>query len=69
MSAKSASTAIQVMAQCFGNDFESLSLKLITKECLIKVLHNGNKTLADHAHLAISCILNHVCVPKLISRL
>ena len=41
----------------------------MTKEALIKVLHNGNKTLSEHAHQSILGILNHVCVPKLISRL
>jgi hypothetical protein len=50
MSAKSAHTSIQVLAQSFGNDFESLALKLVTKDSLLKVLHSGNKTLADHAH-------------------
>ena len=69
MSAKSAHTAIQVLAQSFGNDFEALALKLMTKEALIKVLHNGNKTLSELAHISILSILNHVCVPKLINRL
>ena len=69
MSAKQASVAIQVLAQCLGNDFEVLAHKLITKEALIKVLHSGNKMLAEFAHHAMLGILNHVCVPKLISRL
>lgn len=46
-----------------------LALKLITKDALIKVLHSGNKMLAEFAHHAILGILNHVCVPKLIQRL
>lgn len=66
MSAKAASVSIQVLAQNLGNDFEILALKIITKEGLIKVLHSGNKTLAEQAHFAILSILNHVCVPKLI---
>lgn len=69
MGAKGAHTTIQVLAQSFGNDFETLALKLVTKDSLLKVLHSGNKTLADHAHQSILGILNHVCVPKLISRL
>lgn len=66
MSAKAAGLAIQTLAQNLGNDFEMLALKLITKDALLKVLHSGNKTLADLAHHAILSILNHVCVPKLI---
>ena len=46
-----------------------LALKLITKEALIKVLHSGTKMLADLAHHAVLGILNHVCVPKLITKL
>lgn len=69
MSAKAASQAIQVLAQNLGNDFEVLALKLITKEALIKVLHSGNKMLAEFAHHAVLGILNHVCVPKLIQKL
>ena len=69
MSAKAAGLAIQTLALNFGNDFEFLALKLITKDTLIKVLHNGNKTLADVGHQAILGILNNVCVPKLIGRL
>lgn len=46
-----------------------LGLKLITKEALIKVLHSGNKMLAEFAHHSILGILNHVCVPKLIQKL
>jgi hypothetical protein len=69
MSAKSAGISIQMLAANLGNDFEYLALKLITKESLIKVLHNGNKTLSDVAHQAILCILNNVCIPKIIQRL
>lgn len=58
-----------MLAQNFGNDFEFLALKLITKDGLIKVLHNGNKTLSDIGHQSMMSILNNVCVPKLISRL
>ena len=50
MGAKAAGLAVQVLAQCLGNDFENLALKLIQKEGLLKVLHNGNKTLADIGH-------------------
>ena len=46
-----------------------MALKLITKEALLKVLHSGNKTLADIAHQTMMTILNHVCVPQLIPRL
>ena len=66
MGAKAAGVAIQTLAQCLGNDFENLALKLIRKDALIKVLHNGNKTLAEIGHFAVLGILNHVCVPKLI---
>ena len=41
----------------------------MTKEGLVKVLSNGNKTLADVGHSTMLNILNHVCVPKLIARL
>ena len=44
-------------------------MKLITKEALLKVLHSGNKMLAEMAHQSILEILNHVCAPKLIARL
>lgn len=66
MGAKAAGTSIQVLAQCLGNDFEALALKLVQKDALMKVLHNGNKTLSEIGHNCVLCILNHVCVPKLI---
>ena len=68
MSAKKAGLAIQTLAQCFGNDFEHLALKLITKEGLLKVLANGQKILADIGHTTILAIINHVCIPKIIQR-
>jgi hypothetical protein len=69
LSAKSAGLAIQVLAQCLGNDFETLALKLVTKDGLIKVVSNANKTLSEVGHQSMLNILNHVCVPKLISRM
>ena len=30
-----------------GNDFETLALKFITKDSLIKLLHSGTKVLAE----------------------
>jgi hypothetical protein len=44
-------------------------MKLISKDGLLKVLHNGNKTLADIGHNATLGIINHVCAPKIIARL
>jgi hypothetical protein len=69
LSAKSAGLAIQTLSQCLGNDFEYLALKLVTKDGLIKVLSNGNKTLVEIGVMTMMNILNHVCVPKLIPRL
>lgn len=60
---------MQTLAQCLSNDFETLALKLVTKEGLIKVISNANKTLADVGHQTMLVILNHVCVPKIIQRL
>ena len=68
MSAKKAGLTIQTLAQCFGNDFETLALKLITKEGLLKVVSNGQKILSDIGHQTVLAIINHVCVPKLIQR-
>ena len=67
--AKAASVSIQVLAQNLGNDFEFLALKLVSKYALIKAAASGNKCLSDLSHQSILCILNHVCVPKLIARL
>lgn len=69
LSAKSAGLAIQTLSQCLGNDFETLALKLINKDGLIKAISNANKTLADIGHQTMLNILNHVCVPKIISRM
>ena len=58
-----------MLAQCLGNDFEVLALKLTKPEALVKGLHSGNKILVEAAHNAMLGVLNHVCVPKLIQRL
>jgi hypothetical protein len=52
------------MAQIMQDDFELLANKFISKDSLLKLLHNGNKVLAEIANQTIVAILNNVCAPK-----
>jgi hypothetical protein len=66
-SAKEAGKTISILAQCLGDDFEQLAYKFISKDSLFKLLHNGNKVLAEVANTTIVNILNSVCLSKYIS--
>jgi hypothetical protein len=47
------------------NDFEQIAYKFIQKgESLLKLLHNGNKVLAEVANSTISTIITNVYAPK-----
>ena len=61
MSAKEAGVTIQVLASCL--EFEQTALKLIPS--LVKLLHSGNKILADIGHTTILGILNYISSTKL----
>ena len=61
---KEAGKTIQILAQIMGEDFESLSLKFLSKDSLIKLLHSGTKMLAENGHQTILGVLHNVCVPK-----
>lgn len=52
------------MAQTMQNDFEQLSLKYVSKDSLLKLLHSGSKVLAEIGHSTILAILHNVCAPK-----
>jgi len=61
VSAKEAGITIQVLASCL--DFETTALKLIPS--LVKLLHSGNKILADIGHMTVLGILNYVSSTKI----
>ena len=61
---KEAGKSILVLAQSLGNDFDLLANKLISKDSLIKVLHNGNKVLAEVGFSTMESIICSVCIPK-----
>lgn len=53
------------MAQCMQNDFEQIAYKFIQKgESLLKLIHNGNKVLAEVGHQSIMTIITNVYAPK-----
>lgn len=55
--AKEAGTAIQMLAEAMGIDFESIAYKMFTKDGLIKLLHNGKHILAEIGFTTVVGIL------------
>lgn len=55
-----------MLAEAMGADFESAAYKLLTKDGLIKLLHNGKHILAEIGFHTVVGILNNVCSIKVI---
>ena len=58
-----------MLAEAMGVDFESAAYKLLTKDGLIKLLHNGKHILAEIGFTTVVGILHNVCSVKVVSRL
>ena len=58
-----------MLTEALGDDFEASALKLCRQENLIKLLHSGNKILAEVGHLVVLGIVHNVCSLKLIANL
>ena len=44
------SITIQVLAQALGTSFESIVVKLMSQNSLLKLIQNTNRVIAEHAH-------------------
>lgn len=65
---KETSITIQVLAQALGSSSESLTIKLMSQNSLLKLIQNTNKVIAEYAHASvISTIYNSRSI-KLISK-
>lgn len=69
ISAKEAGLTVVTLAEVMAQEFENIGSKLLTKDTLFKLLHNGNKTLAEIGHSVIICLLHNVCSPKYVELL
>ena len=61
---REAARTITVMAEIIQDDFESLALKFISQNSLIKLVQNGNKIISEQGHLCIMAILYNVVSSK-----
>jgi len=48
-------------------EFESIGFKLLGKDSLIKLLHNGNKMLAEIGHSSVICMLHNIVSSRYIT--
>lgn len=67
--AKEAGFAIQMLAEAMENEFESAAFKLVGKEHIGKLMHNGTKILAEIGSQAMTTIIRNVCSVKIVQRL
>eukprot|EP00347_Sterkiella_histriomuscorum_P005558 403356151 len=67
-SAREAGKTIQIMAQVMQNDFEPFVNKFISKDSLIKLLHNGTKVLAEVGNQTITALIYNTVAPKIIQK-
>jgi hypothetical protein len=52
------------MAEVMQDDFESLALKFVSQNSLIKLVSNANKIISEQGHLSIVAILFNVVSSK-----
>ena len=55
-----------MLAEALGIEFESAAYKLVGKETLSKLMHNGTKILAEIGASALVSIVMNVCSIKII---
>ena len=58
-----------MLAEAMGIDFESAAYKLVNKDALIKLMHNGKHILAEIGTSSMISILNNVCSAKVVQKL
>ena len=61
---REAAKTISVMAEVLQDDFESLALKFISSNSLIKLVQNANKIISEQGHLCVLAILYNVVSAK-----
>jgi hypothetical protein len=69
VSAKEAGNAVVVLTECMADGFEQIGFKLLGKDNLVKLLHNGNKMLSEIGNSVIICLLHNVCSPRYVEML
>jgi len=58
-----------MLAEVLGIEFESAAYKLVGKDILGKLMHNGTKILAEIGASALISIVMNVCSTKIFQRL
>ena len=58
-----------MLAEAMENEFESAAYKLVGKESIGKLMHNGTKILAEIGSHALTSIIRNVISVKIVERL
>lgn len=70
---KEACTLVCLAAKKGGESLEAFCDKIITKECLLKLINTANKLMADNGHMCMITLLeevkSHKVIPKIIEEL
>ena len=58
-----------MLTEAMADGFEQIGYKLLGKDNLVKLLHNGNKMLCEIGNSVVICLLHNVCSPRYVELL